>query len=73
MVMSTLGADFDEFTFLPATGTRGGILLAEKGCVCKVLAMRVDVYSILVQFDQLEGSMWWFTGVYGLHSDDLKI
>jgi exonuclease III len=28
MVMSTLGADFDEFTFLPAAGTRGGILLA---------------------------------------------
>jgi exonuclease III len=73
IVMSTLGADFDEFTFLPATGTRGGILLAWKGCICKALAMRVDVHSVSVQFDQLEGSPWWFTGVYGPQSDELKI
>jgi exonuclease III len=33
-VMSTLGADFDEFVFLPADGSRGGILVAWKGiCV----------------------------------------
>jgi exonuclease III len=73
MVMSTLGADFDEFIFLPAAGTRGGILLAWKGCVCKALATRVDVHSVSVQFDPLEGSPWWFTGVYGPQSDELKI
>jgi exonuclease III len=73
MVMSTLGADFDEFTFLPTAGTHGGILLAWKGCVCKALAMRVDIHSVSVQFDQLEGSSWWFTGVYGPQSDELKI
>jgi hypothetical protein len=73
MVMSTLGADFDEFTFLPAAGTRGGILLAWKECVCKALAMRVDVHSVSVQFDQLEGSPSWFSGVYGPQSDELKI
>jgi exonuclease III len=73
MVMSTLGADFDEFIFLPAAGTCGGILLAWKGCVCKALATRVNVHSVSVQFDPLEGSPWWFTGVYGPQSDELKI
>jgi exonuclease III len=36
MVMSTLRADFDCFLVLPADGTRGGILLAWKGSVCRV-------------------------------------
>ena len=63
--MSTLGTDFDEFVFLLATGTRGGILIAWKGNVCKALATRVDVFFVSVQFDQTEGSLWWFTGVYG--------
>jgi exonuclease III len=34
MVMSMLGADFDEFIVLPVDGTCGGILLAWKGSVC---------------------------------------
>jgi hypothetical protein len=52
MVMSTLRADFDEFTFLPPVGTCGFILMIWKGCVCKVLAMTVDdAFSFLLQFD----------------------
>jgi hypothetical protein len=52
MVMSTLGADFDEFTFLPPVGTCGFILMIWKGCVCKVLATTVDdAFSFLLQFD----------------------
>jgi exonuclease III len=37
MVMSMLGSEFDEFIFLPAQGTRGGILLAWKSTSCTVL------------------------------------
>jgi exonuclease III len=72
-VMSTLGADFDEFVFLPADGSRGGILVAWKGNVCKAIASRVDVFSVSVQFQQSEGPPWWFTGVYGPQSDVLKV
>jgi hypothetical protein len=30
IVIEALGSEFDEYTYLPATGTRGGILLAWK-------------------------------------------
>jgi hypothetical protein len=51
IVMSTLGAHFDEFTFLPVVGTRGCILMVWKGCVCKVLATRLDAFLVSLQFD----------------------
>jgi hypothetical protein len=35
MVMTTLGVEFDELTFLPVVGMRGGILMAWKSSVCK--------------------------------------
>lgn len=73
MVMSTLGVDFDEFIVLPTVGTRGGILIAWKGCSCIALNTRVDTYSASVQFQLDDGSAWWFTGVYGPQSDERKI
>jgi exonuclease III len=73
MVMSTLGAHFDDFWVLPASGTRGGILLAWKGSVCRVLHSRINTFSVSVQFEQSEGPPWWFTGVYGPQLDNLKI
>ena len=30
VVLDTLGSEFDDYTYLPAQGTRGGILLAWK-------------------------------------------
>jgi hypothetical protein len=44
MVMTTLGVEFDEFTILLATGMHGGILMAWKSSVCRVIAKRVDVF-----------------------------
>jgi hypothetical protein len=73
MVMSMLGSDFDEFIFLLALGTRGGILLAWKSSSCTVLNSRVDTSSVSVQFAQDNGIGWWFTGVYGPQADELKI
>lgn len=73
MVMTTLGGDFDEFLVLPASGTRGGILLAWKRNTCKALSTRVDAFSISVQFEQEGGSPWWLTGVYGPQLDAQKI
>jgi hypothetical protein len=73
MVMTTLGTEFDEFTFLPVAGTHGGILMAWKSNVCKVIATMANAFSVSVQFEQQEGSPWWFTSVYGPQSDELKI
>jgi exonuclease III len=73
MVLSMLGAEFDEFIVLPADGTRGGILLAWKGSVCQHLNFRIDSFSLSVQFTHDKGDPWWFTGVYGPQSDVLKI
>jgi exonuclease III len=73
MVCSMLGGGFEDFVFLPSVGTRGGILLAWKSHVCSVLATRIDAFSVSAQFDSDGGSPWWFTGVYGPQTDDLKV
>jgi exonuclease III len=48
MVLSMLGAEFDEFIVLPVDGTRGGILLAWRGSVCRHLNSRIDSFSLSV-------------------------
>lgn len=72
MIMSTLGVDFNEYLVLPAIGTRGGILLAWKGSVCRALDHRVDTYSVSIQLQRQDAPPWWFTGVYGPSVDALK-
>jgi exonuclease III len=69
MVMTTLGADFDEFVVLPANGTRGRILLPWKSSVCRSMNARIDAFSVSVQFENEDGSPWWMTGVYGPQTD----
>jgi exonuclease III len=49
MVMSMLGAEFDEFIELLMDGTRSGILLAWKGSVCQHLNSRIDNFSLSVK------------------------
>jgi hypothetical protein len=73
MVLSMLGAEFDEFIMLPVDGTRGGILLAWRGSVCRHLNSRIDSFSLSVQFTHDEGDPWLFTRVYGPQSEVLKI
>lgn len=58
---------------MPANGTRGGILIAWKGCVCRALSTRIDTFSASVQFQLVDGASWWFTGVYGPQSDEGKV
>jgi len=64
---------YDNFIALPANGTRGGLLIAWKGCSCQAVASRVDTYSASVLFSEQEGRNWWFTGVYGPQEDDEKV
>ena len=73
LFLSVFGSVYDNFTVLPANGTRGGLLIAWKGCSCQAVASRVDTYSASVLFSEQEGRNWWFTGVYGPQEDDEKV
>lgn len=73
ILLSTLGAELDQHSLLPAVGTRGGILIAWQSLACQALTMRVDTFSVSVLFQNKDGRQWWFTGVYGPQQDDQKI
>lgn len=71
ILLSTLGFELDGHVALPATGTRGGALVARKNASCKALTSRIDNYSVL--FQNCDGTQWWFTGIYGPQLDEQKI
>ena len=48
MILSLLGSDFEEYVVLPAACTRGGIILAWRILVCKMLQTRIDNFQSLL-------------------------
>ena len=64
-----LGQDFDEFFFLPAIGTCGGILLAWKSAVVSISHPHYSANSLTARVGDAGASGWWFTGVYGPQSE----
>lgn len=72
-VMSILGRDFKKFVFLPAQGTRGGILVTWRDGVFEADVWRIQRHSVSVKFKSGDEHVWWFTGVYGAHQDAEKI
>jgi hypothetical protein len=67
-----LGREFDNFFFLPADGTRGGILLAWKSSVVTLLNPHYSSNTITSRVGGQGDLGWWFTGVYGPQSDPDK-
>lgn len=67
IVNRVLGPSFaDNFCFPPATGTRGGILLAVSDSKYSIESVQTGVYSITANLKEKEdGSAWSITGVYG--------
>ncbi|XP_073362379.1 uncharacterized protein [Aegilops tauschii subsp. strangulata] len=73
VVRETLGPAFDGFDFLPAEGTRGGILLAWKSDMLRVTNIQKDEFMILAQILSLaEGKEWLVSSVYGPQEDTEK-
>lgn len=72
-----LGSVFgSNFVLLPADGTRGGYYYyyCLEECNSSGPSFRVDSHSVSVQFAEVEGRNWWFTGgVYGPQEDDDKL
>ena len=67
MICDALGPDFaDNFAFLPADGTRGGIILAAASSLYNLSSASLTANSISATITSREdGSSWTATGVYG--------
>lgn len=68
VVMSYLGADFEDFLDLPSVGASGGILLAWKRHIQATGLRRVDHWIptvFLCNFRKFYGQSWWLTCVHG--------
>jgi exonuclease III len=72
VVAESFGARYDQFIYLPAVGTTGGIVLAWCSLDICILATRVDAFSVSVQIEMEGGVAWWLTTVYGPTVEALK-
>ena len=67
LIKECAGPSFDGFYFLPADGTRGGVLVAWNSRDLRVSNPHVMEFSVTVHVQGSDDSNpgWWFTGVYG--------
>jgi hypothetical protein len=71
-VLSILGCGFD-YAYLPATGPRGGILVAWKTDVWMASNFSYRAHSITMQIqDRASSAVWHLTSVYGPTQDAKK-
>lgn len=68
-----LGNKFENFFYLPAVGTCGGILLAWDASVVALSNPHYTENTLTTLVKPFEGVQWWITGVYGLQLDHEKI
>jgi hypothetical protein len=73
VVHECLGPNFDVFFYLPAEGTRGGILLAWQSGLVSITNPHLTAHSITARCTVSGGRSWWFTRVYGPQHDVDKI
>lgn len=75
IVRHCLGNKFENYFFLLAEGTRGGILLAWDEPVVRLSDAHTTDYTLTTLVKPVEGQEWWITGVYGpqLDSDKVKL
>jgi hypothetical protein len=73
IVLEALGPDFDDYTYLPAIGTRGGILLAWKSRVVTITDPLFTTNALTAKVSMGASTPWWITVVYGPQHIDDKI
>jgi exonuclease III len=64
-MLETLGSEFDDYVYLLARGTRGGILLAWKSRVVTISDPEFTNNTISAKVSTSSGEPWWLTIVYG--------
>lgn len=73
-VRECLGPSYEDFFYLPADQTRGGILLAWRRDKIQLTNPSLCDYHITATVSSGDGDAhWWITGVYGPQGDDDKI
>jgi hypothetical protein len=67
VVRDTLGADFqDTFVYLPADGTKGGIVMAARFGMFHLQQPHTTTNTIIVSVTDCQRNVIWkLTGVYG--------
>jgi exonuclease III len=67
IIRNSLGLDYElQFVYLPAAGSRGGILVAVRDPVLQIQQASSTAHIILVDIlDSRINRAWKFTGVYG--------
>lgn len=72
-VLETLGSEFDEYVYLSAVGTRGGILLAWKSRSVALSDQSFATNTLSAKVAMPDATHWWLTVVYGPQADAAKI
>jgi exonuclease III len=76
VVFGMLGVNFREFAYLPASDTRGGILVAARQPDIAISDVHLGCFSITVRIRLLgqadHNSDWWLSCVYGPQEDNDK-
>lgn len=75
LVFALLGINFCEFANLPASSTRGGILIATKQSDVSIFDVHIGFYSLTVRVHPPPNSnasdySWWLSSVYGPQEDN---
>jgi exonuclease III len=73
IILQCLGPSFDGYAYLPALGTRGGVLLAWDSSVIQITNISLDSHPITGEVRTRENNRWWVTTVYGPQSVEDKI
>jgi hypothetical protein len=66
-----MGSEFDDYVYLPAVGTRGGILLAWRSKEVSVSdpLFTANALRAKVSLPSTTTTPWWITVVYGPQED----
>lgn len=73
IVRHCLGNRFENFDYLPAVGTRGGLLIAWDATMAVVSNPHRTMNALTVLVKPTGGGQWWLTGVYGPQSNEDNI
>ncbi|PNT71414.1 hypothetical protein BRADI_2g27172v3, partial [Brachypodium distachyon] len=73
LVMEVLGADFDDYFCLPATDTRGGILIPWDSRMIQLGSPHITDNCVTGLVTPSQGPQWWLSCVYGSQEDVDKI
>lgn len=69
IVRQCLGNRLENFYYLPAVGTRGGILIAWDDTVVSLSSSHTTANTLTALVQPHGAPVWWLTGVYGPQSD----